>query len=78
MKLKLKLFESVVLTRDLPERGLRAGDHGAVVEIYDDSALEVEFFEDSGHTKAVETIYIADLRRIESGERHSLKTPAAD
>jgi hypothetical protein len=73
--MKLKLFESVVLTRDLPDRGLSAGDHGAVVEIYDDKAVEVEFFEDSGHTKAVETIYIADLRRKDSRERQSLKTP---
>ena len=75
--MKLKLFESVALTRDLPERGLRAGDHGAVVEIYDDRAVEVEFFED-GETKAVETVYIADLRRIESRERHSLKTPTTE
>jgi hypothetical protein len=34
----------VVLTRDLPEHGLRAGDVGAVVHVYSNGkAYEVEF-----------------------------------
>jgi len=36
-------LDPVVLRRDLPEHGLRAGDLGAVVEIYGEQGLEVEF-----------------------------------
>ena len=35
-------LEIVVLERDIPERGLRKGDLGAVVELYDPDGLEVE------------------------------------
>nr|NIV35163.1 DUF4926 domain-containing protein [Anaerolineae bacterium] len=31
----IELLEAVVLKRDLPEYGLRAGDLGAVVELYE-------------------------------------------
>ncbi len=31
------LLETVVLNRDLPAHGLRAGDLGAVVEVYPDN-----------------------------------------
>jgi hypothetical protein len=72
---KFKLFESVALTRDLPEKDLRAGDGGAVVELYDDKAVEVEFFDDRGKTTALETIYVEDLRSVESREP---KTAATD
>jgi hypothetical protein len=43
----------VVLNRDLPAHGLRAGDLGAVVEVYPDSGVEVEFVRASGSTKAL-------------------------
>ena len=35
------LLETVVLNRDLPVHGLRAGDLGAVVEVYPDAGVEV-------------------------------------
>jgi len=51
--MKFALLDTVVLTRDLPEHGLRAGDLGAVVELYGADGLEVEFVQASGQTKAL-------------------------
>ena len=42
----IKEHESVALTGDLPSAGLKAGDVGVVVHIYEDGeAYEVEFIE---------------------------------
>ena len=57
------LLETVVLTRDLPAHGLRAGDLGAVVEVYPDG-VEVEFVRASGATKALVTLKASDLRAV--------------
>ena len=46
-------LETVVLERDIPERGLRKGDPGAVVELHDRDGLEVEFVRASGKTQAL-------------------------
>ena len=46
--MKYKLLDTVVLNRDLPQHGLRAGDLGAVVEVYEPDGLEVEFVTASG------------------------------
>jgi hypothetical protein len=58
------LLDTVVLNRDLPEHGLRAGDLGAVVEVYSAEGLEVEFVRASGQTKALVTLKSADLRAV--------------
>lgn len=55
-------LETVVLTRDLPEEGLRTGDLGAVVEVYGDGGLEVEFVTASGRTLALVTLADDDVR----------------
>jgi hypothetical protein len=60
-----KLLDTVVLDRDLPEVGLRRGDLGAVVELYDDDGLEVEFVAASGRTQAVVTLTATDVRAID-------------
>jgi len=59
-----KALDTVVLTRDIPEHGLRRGDLGAIVEIFDDSGLEVEFVTASGRTSAVVTVSDNDVRPI--------------
>lgn len=59
-----KLLDTVVLDRDLPEYGLRKGDLGAVVELYDAEGLEVEFVRASGKTQAVVTLTISDVRPV--------------
>lgn len=62
--MKFALLDTVVLNRDLPEHGLRAGDLGAVVEIYGSDGVGVEFVRASGQTKALLTLKPADLRSV--------------
>ncbi len=62
--MKFASLDTAVLSRDLPEHGLRAGDLGAVVEIYSDDALEVEFVRASGQTKVLLTLKPTDLRVV--------------
>ena len=59
-----RLLDTVVLDRDLPEYGLRKGDLGAVVEVYDAEAFEVEFVRASGRTQAVVTLTDHDVRPV--------------
>jgi hypothetical protein len=60
-----KLLDTVVLERDLPDVGLRRGDLGAVVEVYDPGGLEVEFVAASGWTQALVTLREADVRQVD-------------
>jgi hypothetical protein len=62
--MKFAPLDTVVLTHDVPEHGLRAGDLGAVVEVYSADALEVEFVRPSGDTQAVVTLKSADVRPV--------------
>lgn len=57
-------LDTVVLTRDLPESGLRAGDLGAVVQVYSAEAVEVEFVTAAGRTQALLTLSTADVRAV--------------
>ena len=57
-------LDTVVLTRDVPEAGLRAGDLGAVVQVYGPDALEVEFVTASGRTQALRTLSAGDVRPV--------------
>ncbi len=58
------VLDTVVLVRDLPEHDLRAGDLGAVVEVYPPHGLEVEFVTASGRTKSLVTLKSEDVRPI--------------
>ena len=58
------LLDTVVLTRDISNAGLRQGDLGAVVEVLAPDALEVEFVAASGRTQAVLTLRAEDLRHV--------------
>lgn len=57
-------LDTVVLIRDIPQHGLRAGDVGAVVKVYGDDAFEVEVVRPSGDTQALLTLEAADLRPV--------------
>lgn len=61
-------LDTVVLARDLPEAGLRAGDLGAVVLVYGPpdapEGLEVEFVTASGRTQALRTLVPGDVRPV--------------
>jgi hypothetical protein len=62
------LLDTVVLDRDLPAHGLRTGDLGAVVELYADDGVEVEFVRASGSTKALVTLKVSDLRAVAASD----------
>jgi hypothetical protein len=64
----LALFERVVLTRDLPDESLQAGDVGVIVEHYPATAevpegYELEVFAASGKTLAVVSVIATFVRR---------------
>ena len=58
------LLDTVALTRDVPDAGIRRGDLGAIVEIYSPEAFEVEFVAASGHTQALVSLGIEDVRHV--------------
>ena len=60
-----KLLNTVVLDRDLPEHGLRNGDLGAVLQVYEPDGLEVEFVTASGKTQALVTLNVNDVRPVQ-------------
>ena len=61
----IREHDTVVLTRDISERSLRAGDVGAVVHVYDAGrAFEVEFVAGDGRTVAVLTLEAGDVRAV--------------
>ena len=62
--MRFKPLDSVVLKRDHEELGLRRGDLGAVVEVYEPDGLEVEFVSASGRTEALVTLTEDDLRSV--------------
>jgi uncharacterized protein DUF4926 len=51
-KRKIKLLETVALLEDLPQRKLKRGEVGTVVEILAPYVYEVEFCDDEGQTYA--------------------------
>ena len=62
-------LDTVVLTRDVDEHGLKRGDVGAVVHCYPDGkAFEVEFVTAGGNTVAVLTLGAADIRLMAAAE----------
>jgi uncharacterized protein DUF4926 len=52
VKRKIKLLDTVALLEDLPERKLKRGEVGTVVEILAPDVYEVEFCDDEGQTYA--------------------------
>jgi hypothetical protein len=74
--MKFKELDTVVLDRDLPEWGLRRGDLGAVVQVYEADGLEVEFVTASGRTQALVTLRAADVRSVRDEDLISVRTLA--
>ena len=63
--MRIKEHDCVVLTKNLPEEQLEAGDVGTVVHIHKDgAAYEVEFVTLAGRTVAVATVQASDLRPV--------------
>ena len=55
-------LDTVVLTHDLPDVGLCAGDIGVIVQLYPTDAVEVEFVTASGGPQALLTLRGTDVR----------------
>jgi hypothetical protein len=72
--MKFAQLDTVVLRRDVPEHGLRAGDLGAVVEIYGEHGLEVEFVHASGQTRALVTLKVTDVRPVAGNDMLAVRT----
>ena len=65
----IRELDTVVLTHDIEEYGLKEGDIGAVVYCYSDgNAFEVEFVTAEGRTIAVLTLTLNDIRLMSNKE----------
>jgi hypothetical protein len=57
--------ERAILTRDIPEKALKAGDVGTIVHVYSDgAAYEIEFFALDGRTLDVVTVEADQVRQV--------------
>jgi hypothetical protein len=69
MKKHIEELEEAVLLVDMPEKGLKRGDVGVVVHVYEnDVAYEVEFMTKDGHTIAVETLEAEQVRAVQAND----------
>ena len=65
----IKELDSVVLTIDLPQHGLSAGDIGTIVLVHDGGkGCTVEFMTLAGRTIAVVTLLANQVRQIAKDE----------
>lgn len=63
----IKEHDRIVLTSDVPEEGLKAGDVGIVVHVHSKGeAFEVEFLTLDGRTAAVATVKALHVRPVTS------------
>ena len=61
MSTEIKLLDVVALTEDLPERGLRRGQVGTIVEMLGADVFVVEFVDNSGRTYATLSLRASQL-----------------
>jgi len=65
----IKEHDRIVLTTDVAEEGLRAGDVGTVVHVHTGGdAIEVEFVALDGETVAIVTLPVSQVRPVGKGE----------
>ena len=65
----IREYDIVVLTCDLPDKGLARGDIGTVVLVHDrGKGFEVEFTTLNGRTIAVETLFRRQVRAAQQSE----------
>ena len=57
----INLLDVVALVEDLPERGLRRGQVGTIVETLAPDVFEVEFSDEDGHTYATAPLSAGQL-----------------
>ncbi len=74
--MKYKVLDTVVLNRDLPEHGLRSGDLGAILQVYEPDSLDIEFVTASGKTQALVTLKVGDIRPVQDSDLISVRSVA--
>ena len=64
------LFETVVITANMRDHGVLAGDLGAVVDVHSrpQRAYEVEFVNPDGTTRALLTLALSQIRKLSLGD----------
>ena len=74
------MFQDAILTIDLPQHGLAAGDVGTVVDRHTfagpEDGYSVEFFDMTGRTVAVVTVPAGQLRAPTPTDRPSVRVLA--
>jgi len=76
------MYGDVILTREVPEHGLRAGDVGTVVERHPvpgvaEEGYSVEFFDMTGNTVGVATLPAIALRMPTPADRPAARVLSA-
>ena len=74
--MKYKVLDTVVLDRNLPNHGLRSGDLGAIVQVYEPDSLDIEFVTASGKTQALVTLKVGDVRPVQDSDLISVRSVA--
>lgn len=77
-----EIYGDVILTRDGPETGLRAGDVGTIVQRHavagvSEHGYSVEFFDMTGNTVAVVTLAASALRMPTPADRPAIRALSA-
>lgn len=68
--MQIKEHERAVLTRDVPEKGLEAGDVGTIVSVHEaqdggvPAGYTLEFMSPSGETIALATVFADAVRPV--------------
>jgi hypothetical protein len=75
--MKFHLLDTVVLDKDIASHGLKKGDLGAVVEVYEPDGVDVEFVTASGKTQALVTLNVADVRAVADDDLVSVRRVTA-
>lgn len=74
--MKIKEHQCVVLTKNLPEESLEAGDAGTGVHIHKDgAAYDVEFVTLADRTVAVATVEASQLRPVGKRDISHVREP---
>jgi hypothetical protein len=58
---QIELLDTVALLEDIPERGLKRGEVGTIVELLAPDVYEVEFCDDDGRTYAMFALPVDQL-----------------
>ena len=73
----IKILDTVVLEKDIPEYHLKAGDLGTVVERYEPDGIEVEFVLGNGKVRALLTLKKHEVRALSESDVFSVRSEDA-